>query len=196
MTNKDLVPVIQKELAPIVDSALSIKAVTAQNMPQATELLSRLNILNDRIEAEEDKITVPLEQALKAERARWKPAKSAYKTGIDYLRNLISVFQTNEVKRIRAEEAKVAQQINDGKITLEKGIKKIDKIEQVEEKVKTDNGSVSFREDQVLKITDRLSIPKYYWIVDEDLLLADLKAGKVVTGAELDIQLIPINRRK
>lgn len=193
---KDIVPVIKKELSPIVSEALAIKVKTADDMPVATEVLSRLNKLNDRITEEKEKITKPLNEALKVERARWAPIEKHNKEGIEHLRTEIGNYQTAEYKRKQEAEAKIAADLASGKIKkIETATKRMSKIESAPDKVVADSGSLTFREDKVFKITNNKLIPDEYWVIDEDKLLEALKAGVVVPGAELDVKLVPINRR-
>lgn len=188
---------IENEVSPIIDQAKTIKVVNGKSMTEAVIMLSNLNKQNDRITNEKEKVTKPLNEALKAERARWKPIETILTSAIEALRASITAYQTEETKRVRAEEAKIASRIKEGKgnLSFETGIKKIDAIEKPQESVETEAGKIKFREDKVLKITDRKLIPDRYLVVDEKLLLADLKAGKTIKGAELEVVMIPLNYR-
>jgi hypothetical protein len=54
---------------------------------------------------------------------------------------------------------------------------------------------VQFRETQILEILDHDLIPDEYYTVDEKKLLADLKEGKTVPGAQLTTIQTPVNYR-
>ena len=82
-----------------------------------------------------------------------------------------------------------------GNLKAGTAIKQMASVEAPEEKVTTDSGGLSFREKKVLKITDEKLIPKQYWIIDEDAVLAALKEGKKVKGAEIQTEMVPVNRR-
>ena len=192
---KDLVPTIQKQMAPIVDKALSLEINKPEDMVPATELLSRLNQFNDKITAEKERITKPLNEALRVERGRWKPLVDAYENAIAYLRYEMEDYQTKLVLKQKADEAKIAQKLTDGEITLDQAVSKIEKVKVPDKEVATTAGLVQFRETQILNIIDPMEIPREYLIVDDKKLLDDLKAGKVVSGAELGIKLVPINYR-
>ena len=191
------IAVIEKQVSPIVARAEELKVKDQKSMEQATKMLSELNIQKDKITAEKEKVTKPLNEALKAERARWKPIETILDTAIGFLRNSISDWQTAETKRVREEEAKIAARTGEGKgkIKVETAVAKINEIERPNEKVVSDAGMVQFREDKILKIMDETMIPREYLIPDEAKILADLKAGKKVKGCELDIKMTPINYR-
>lgn len=191
------IAIIEKEVSPIVQKAEDLKVKDSKSMEQATKMLSELNQQKDRITAEKEKITKPLNEALSAERKRWKPIENVLETAIGFLRNSISDYQTAETKRAREEEAKIAARTGEGKgkIKVETAVAKIGQIEKPKDKVVSEAGMVNFREDKILKIMDETMIPREYLIPDEKKILADLKAGKKVKGCELDIKLVPINYR-
>jgi cell division septum initiation protein DivIVA len=193
MKNKEIV--IKDEVSPITKVATDLKIKTADDMSKATEILSKLNKQLDRVIQEKEKVTKPLNEALKAERSRWKPIETTIESAINDIRQKMSVYQTKLIQEARAKEAKIAEKMNDGKLSIEKAVEKFSSISKPDEKVSTDSGSVSFRTDKILKITSIKDIPDMYWIVDESLILADLKAGKQIKGACIEEIQVPINRR-
>jgi len=198
LTSEDKqVAVIQTQLSPIVAKAQAITVKDQATMEQASLMLSELNKRADMVEEEKQKVLAPLNQARTAEINRWKPVLSILTTATDHLRNTISTHQTAEVKRVKAEEAKIAQRVGEGKghLKVETAVRQIEEIVEPEKQVATEAGLVKFREDKVLKITDEKKIPREYLVVDEKKLLEALKAGTVVSGAELDIRMTPVNYR-
>jgi hypothetical protein len=186
---------IQKQLAPIVDKALSITITKQEQMPEAVEILSKLNQFNDKITEEKERITKPLLEALRVERSRWSPMEKANQSGIDHIREQMSEFQTAEYNRKKAEEKKIADKLSSGKITIDKAISKFDKIEELQKNVVAQSGLVSFREEKRLKIVDINSIPREYMIPDEKLILKALKEGKEIVGCIIEIIQTPANFR-
>lgn len=190
---------IEQKISPIVEKAQALSVTDAKTMEKASLMLSELNQTNDKVTAEKEKVTKPLNEALKAERARWKPLETQLLEAISYLRNAIATYQTQEIKRAREEEAKIAARVAPGKgnLKIETAVAKLEAVERPEAKVSTSAGSVSFREDKILKVIDESLIPDTYWIrtLNEKELLKDLKAGDTIPGAELDIIMVPLNRR-
>lgn len=192
---KDKSVVLKEEASPAVKEAQKIVIKDVKGMTVATEVLSNLNKHLDAITKEKEKVTKPLNEALKAERGRWKPIETELETAIANVRGKMSDYQTAEMKRAREEEAKIAARVERGTLKMETGVKKMEEIERVDEKVETTAGSISFREDKVLKITNESLIPEKYWLIDDVMLLNDLKKGLEVPGAEIDIKMVPLNRR-
>lgn len=191
------IEVLKEEIHPVVAEAKGLVIKDSEGMKVATVLLSKLNKFNDRVVEEREKVTKPLNEALRAERARWKPIETVNEEAIGIVREKMSEYQTAELKRQREEEAKIANRVGDGKgkIKIETAMKKMDEIKKVDESVNTDEGKVKFREDRVLKITDVNKIPREYMVVDEKKVLLALKLGTSVPGAEVIIKMVPLNFR-
>jgi hypothetical protein len=188
---------IETTIAPLVAEARELKVANDEDLKDATTLLSKMNTIIDNVEAEKDKVLSPLKQAMKAEQDRWKPIELMYKGPIEYVRSVISAYQTAKTKAAKLEEAKIASRMGEGrgKLSLETAVKKMGEIDQPEKKVETVHGSITFRTDEVLKVVDPSKVPQKYFKLDEKAVLDALKAGVVVPGAELEEVQVPINRR-
>lgn len=187
----------EQEVAPIIDRASGLVVNTQADVEVAVEVLSRLNKNLDAIEAEKDKVLLPLKEAMKAEKARWKPLEDMFGDAVSRIRGLLSAFQTAQVKLAKEEEEKILARTKEGKgnFTAETAIRKLGDIETPVAKVAVASGGLSFRESKVLKITNIKLIPDAYWIVDEGAVLTALKEGKVVPGAEIEVIQVPVNKR-
>ena len=185
----------ESEVHPLTESAEALTIRTAEDMTQATELLSMANLSMDKIEAEENKIVLPAKEVIKAEQARWKPLKDSLKPAIALLRTKISAYQTEELRKTKEKEAKLAERAAKGTLKFETAVKKSAALSRPEEKVSTALGSLSFRPTQQLVIEDLNSIPREYLVPDEQAILTALKSGKKVPGARVETIQVPINRR-
>ena len=171
---------------------------TKEQAQEATLILSQANKVLDAIIAEEEKITVPANAVIKAERARWAESKGQLKDTIATLRAKLSAYQTLSIAKQREEEAKIAARIAPGKgnLSVETAIKKMSEIDRAEDKIETEAGSISYRTKQTLKITNKDLIQKEYMLPDEDLILEQLKNGITIPGCEIEIIQVPINSRR
>lgn len=189
--------VIKKEIAPIVKIALGLVVDSGEKMKVATETLSKLNKFVDKVTEEKEKVTKPLNQALKAERARWKPIEDMFKDGIESLRTKIGDYQTEQVQIKKEEEAKISARVGEGKgkLKFETAVRKMGEIDTPETRINTDEGMIKFRTIAELEIIDTTMIPDQYWIIDEKKIVEALKAGINVEGAILIEKQIPVNIR-
>lgn len=195
MANTELT--LQKEISPIVTKAQSFQITDESSMTQAVELLSQANSYADKIEEERMKVMRPLLDAQKAENARWAALKSPLAIVIATMRAKISTYQTERTRIIEAQKALIEARVGSGrgKLSLDTATKRLEAIEEPTARVTTHAGSLSFKETRTLKITDTALLPREYLIPNEKLLLTELKSGKKIPGAEIEVLQIPINRR-
>lgn len=188
---------VKSETKGAVIEAEVIEIASKEDMKRAAEMLSRFNQWNDRVVADRETLTKPLNGLLKNIRERYAPVEKTLKSVIDSLRMKIGAYQTEETRKVREEEAKIAARVREGKggLKIETAVKKMEAIEKPDDRVDGEEGAVSFREDKKLKITNIMAIPDAYWDVNEKRVLDDIKAGKVVPGATIELIQVPINRR-
>lgn len=193
----DTTLVLQKQSAPIIERASNITVTSAEDMQGATEVLSQLNQYMDRLTEEKERVTKPLNEALKAERARWKPLEDMYNDAIAKVRTALGAYATAEAKRVKEEEAKIIARVGDGKgkLKIDTAARKLGEIEKPEEKVVARSGMLKFRTVQKLSITDAAAIPREYLVPDEKAIMDALKKGVVVTGCMIIEEQTPINYR-
>ncbi len=188
---------IAKEVSPIVSKAVELKIVDGETLKVGVELLSVLNQWNDKITAEKERVTKPLNEALKAERSRWKPVETQNSEAIEHIRDEMSKYQTEQVKIQKEKEVLIASRVKAGKgnLSIETAVKKIEALDVPDKEVATEAGLVQFRESVILKIIDISLIPREYFELDEGKLLKDLKSGKQVSGATTETLQVPVNYR-
>ena len=191
----DLVVVIAKEVSPIVTHAQSLVIDSPANLKIAVAALSKLNSYLDRVVEDREKITVPMNAALKEVRAKYKPIESTLETAIELIRGKMSSFQTELMQLQKKREAEIAAKIEAGTINLETAVAKLDAIEAPAQGVRTDAGLVNFKTVKRLKITSVEQIPDEYWVVDESAVLEALKKGYIIPGAQIEEVQVPINYR-
>ncbi len=203
---EDIVTVVAKQSHPIVEKAQSLIITDEKSLTEATELLSRANKILDQIEEEREKVTVPLNAALKAENGRWKPMKDLLGGVVKNLREKASDYQTRMVRQAEEEANKIADRVGPGKgkISVETAAKQIAEIEKPAEKVTgAISGSLAFRPKDTLKITDMTNFlhfvanaGKFHYVeVSETEVLNELKAGVKIVGAEIEVIQVPVNSR-
>lgn len=106
-------------------------------------------------------------------------------------------YQTRLITEQKAQQDAIASRIAPGKgnLSLDTAMKRMEAIERPVDKVETEAGSLKFRPMPRLKIISEADIPRSYMVPDEALIFADLKAGKVIPGAEIEIIQVPVNSR-
>ena len=120
-----------------------------------------------------------------------------YEESIAVLRTAMSDYQTEQLRIQKEEEDRIAKRIAPGKgnLSLDSAVKKMEAIPQTEKEISTEEGLVQFRQVRVLKITNIDLVPHEYFDLNEGRLLTDLKTGKTIAGAEIEVKQVPANYR-
>jgi hypothetical protein len=188
---------IRKEVSPVIDKAIGLVITNAEGMRQGVEILSQLNQMNDRIIEEREKVTKPLNEALKAERARWKPIEDQIKTAIAQVRKQMTHYQTEAIKAEREEEARIAARIGEGrgKLKMDTAIRKIEEIKRTENQMASDSGVVKFREVSRFEVIDIKALPIEYHLANEVAIREAMMKGIELPGVRYYKEMRPVNLR-
>ncbi len=194
---KDIVSIIEKEVSPAIQKATALKITDSTTMQVAAGMLTEANTYGDKIRQEKEKITKPLNQALKVERERWKPLETIIDTVVSTLRRKMSAYQTEAMRKANEEAEKIAARVRPGRgnLSSDKALELLSTIEKPEENISLDNGTIKFRTSQKLVIDDEKKLPREYLIPNESAIKEDLRQGKKISGAHLEEEQIPINFR-
>lgn len=191
------ITIFQKKISSIISEAKSVSIFSLADMVVATEVLSKLNKFNDKIVAEREKVTKPLMEALKAERARWKPIEDQNNEAIEIVREKMSAYQTAQNKARDEEMDKLGARVGTGKgkLKVETAVRKMDDIKGPEDTVVTGAGVVKFKDIKIVVIDDVGGIPDEFWDLNEGRVRTALMAGNKVPGARLETKSVPVNYR-
>jgi len=194
MTN---VAVVEKDVSPLVVQAESISITSPEDMQGAVAFLSRLNTQLDRITTEKERVTKPLNDALKVERSRWKPLETMLDQAISVVRQRISMYQTEATNKAKEAEDKIIARTGEGKgkFTAETAVRKLGEVERAEDTVATDEGVVKFRDKKCFEVVDIAMLPVEYIVPNEVAIRKRLVEGVELPGVRYWVEQTPINFR-
>ena len=182
--SKEIV-VLKGQVTKLNNIANEIIITSPEENGAAMELKAKLKDIGNQIKERKEAITKPLNDALKSTRALFAPLETAYETAENLVGRKLLDYKRKVDEEARAKEAKIAADLEAGKIKkIETAEKKIEAIQRTEKTVQTDHGKVQFRKIQKMRITDQNLVPDNYWVIDEVKLRKDVLAGIVVPGAE------------
>lgn len=182
-------------IPPIALKLETFEITNKETMEQAVHLLSLGNRELDKLTADREKLTKPMNDALKEIRSRYKPAESRLESGIAFLRKLISSYQTDQKALALAKATKIAARVGKGTLKAETAIDKISALATPDERVATGAGSVSFRTVRKFELTNLALVPLEYHELSEAKIKTALKLGVEVPGVRYFDEEVPINRR-
>jgi hypothetical protein len=186
---------IIKETNIVIEKVHEINIVVAEDLTPATALLSRINKYADTLKKDRLSLTAPLEESLKLIRAKYTPTEKLLKEAVDILKTKMGAFQTEQLRLQREEEQKIADKVESGYIKPETAISKMEAVAQVDTKVKTDVGSVSFKEEKTFEVMDVTLLPAKYLLPNMVELRIATKAGLEIPGCRYFTKQVIANRR-
>lgn len=175
-----------QELIKLLAETNQIKVTTPVSLSEAVSILSRLSQLAKNIEAERLNRTKPINDKLKEIRDEYRDQETKIESCIQNIRKQMTDYQT----AIKQQEEKLLKNAQNDPMRAITAINDLDVVRAV----KTDAGSVFFKEKQVLLISSPSLIPKAYMVPNEKAILQALKEGKTVKGCKLITEQAIINR--
>lgn len=184
---------IIEQLQPEIESIGNIKIVYEQSLTKATEVLSQANKYAKQLEEDKQKITKPINDALKEIRARYKPLETKLEDIILSIRKSMTSYQTEQMRLQKIEEEKIANRVAKGTLKVETGIKKLEELPQTANKIATTSGKIAFKTVKKFEVIDITLIPHKYLITNDTAIRDAMKAGIELPGCKYFEEQVPIN---
>ena len=166
-----------KELKAFVQKIPAVEVIrNEQNYNHALEAYKIIGVKVKELKARKDSVLSPLKIATKNFNELFKP----YETELSKMEDALQDALNNYLAKVKEEEAAAIAKIK-ADSRIKNPVTKEVKIQQASEAVPDSN---TFK-IKVLNITDRKKIPAEYYDLNESRVLAALKAGLTVPGAEV-----------
>lgn len=192
---KNELALIEKKVHPLVAQAVAYKVTDDKSMKGAVVLLSNMNKAGDSIKESKEKLTKPLNAALKEIRSRYKPLEDPFEEAIGKLRKTMTAYQTAQVAKADGKKEKIADRVARGTLKAETAITKIEGVEEPDKEVSTEEGLVQFRTVKQFEVTDFAAMPDLYKAVDERAIREAMKNDTPIKGVRYYTEQVPANYR-
>jgi len=193
--NEKAVAIIEKKMAPIAAKAIEIVIKTPEQQKEAGEMLTQLNKYGDELDALKKTITDPMNKALKAARALFKPREDKVEEAVNALRKAMGAYQLKAEQKAEKERDKIAQKVEDGKMSAEKGVAKMADVAAPEANIETNGGSVKFRDQKKFEVMDITLLPIEYHLADESAIRKAMQANIELPGVRYWVERTVVNTR-
>jgi len=177
------------------EATTTITIKTAEDMPRAVSILSVLNKALDNLQADREKITKPINAALKEVRAKYKPFETKLENKIAEIRGEMISFQTKQVQIQAKKESDLAEKVASEKISIESAADKLNALPEVINNTEVAEGSVKFREVKCFEVQDLSLIPIEFHLPNEVKIRAAMTAGTQLPGVRYFSEMRPFNSR-
>ncbi len=157
-------------------NGLTIK--NSKDLGLATGALSKITNWEKEVKKQEEKITKPIREGIRAAREFFKPLRDK----ITFLKGDVKMKigdYSELIERKKAEkEKKLTEQIKNGEIDVQEASRKLEKIE-----VKAK--ALPMRKHERIEITNEKLIPQKYWELNMVLLRREALAGIKIPGVKV-----------
>ena len=199
MSNTNLTP-IKRQVTTAVNRANDITIDSVESLASAADILKAVKDAGKVVKTEKEKITKPLNDALKSARDLFRPIEDDLKTGERIIKDKMVDYEA-EVEAERAKQAaKLEARVEKGTMRVDTAMRKMDDLETVDQTIKGTKGSVTYREVRKVKVVDPTKIPLKY-MMDERVIAAietavrtDVLNGTKVDGVEIKIEKVVASR--
>lgn len=187
---------IVKEISPILENVNNLQITVSDDLVPATDLLSRINKYADTLKKDRLSLTQPLEDSLKLIRAKYTPTENLLKEAVLAIKGKMSDYQVQALMKQHLTEEKIIDKLSKGIIDQDVAIDKFSNIKEVDKKVSTSAGSVSFREEKDFEVVDISKIPAEFLLPNMVTLRVAMKNGFEVPGCKYFTKQVITNRKK
>ena len=189
-TNTKELAVIKTQVSKAVITAQQLQIKTKEELEGATSILSKIKAVGRLIQEKKESITKPLNEALKNARDLFRPLEAQWSEAEGIVKQKMVAFQISEEKKVEKKEEKIAEKVDNGKISFEQATTKIEKIERPENQV----GNTTFKTIKKVVIEDEIKLPREYLIPDEVKIRKDALAGIEIAGVKIVEEKIVASR--
>lgn len=177
------------------EASIVLTIKTQEDLTEATRILSVLNKTLDYLTEQKELLTKPLNATLKEIRARYKEPETILETKIADIRQLMIEYQTKQVALQQAKEAKIAESLAKGNISIEKATDKIAKLPEIVTSAQSDEGSIKFKPVKKFEVVSLADLPIEYHMADESKVRSSMNGGVELPGVRYWVEQVPYNSR-
>lgn len=181
--NKELV-VIKSQISKAVAAANDLVIEKKEDLPKATDLLSKIKQVGKMIKEQKEKITKPANEIIKNARAFFSPVETQFAEAEKIVKDKMLAFNYKETEKAKIEEAKIEKKVETGKMSFEKAAEKIEAITP-EKSIESKSGSAQFRTVKDVVIEDETKIPREYLVPDMVKIRKVALAGVEIAGIKV-----------
>jgi len=159
-----------KQIEKVLKEITDLKVTNDESSQKGAEMLSRLKKAKDALEKKRKEITKPLVDEKRDIDNYFKTFTVPVEEAERKMRNKMQVFLSAKAEQERKAQEKLAKQ-------AEKNGVELVEAPIVPQAVQTEQGSVTTRKVWKFEVVDPSTIPGKYFVLDESLIRADVKAG-------------------
>lgn len=175
--NKQLAT-IKNETNKRVSSVNLIRVRSNADLVMAKNTLIELTQIGKNIKAQKEKVSKPLQLALKANRAFFNPLVERVTEAKDILKEKMLDYSDKIDAKKEEKETEVTKKVEDGELSIAQASKKLAKIEERA-------SAVPVRVLRKVEVIDEKKVPREYLMLDMVKIRKDALAGVKISGVKV-----------
>lgn len=183
--DKKEVALVKSQASKAVVAVNEIEIKKYEDLTKATDVLSRIKQVQKMVREKKESITKPLNEALKNIRGLFSPIEDDVSEAEKIIKGKMVKYQEVEEKKKEAKEAKIEENLKDGKIDFEQATKKLEKVPDVNTAVKGKVGEVFTRIVKKAVIEDEAKLPREFLVPDMVKINQAVKQGLEIPGVKV-----------
>lgn len=174
--------IVKTQSTKALSTAQDIKITSQEKFEEANLIKDKIVAARKLVKNKKEEITKPLNEGLKQVRSLFAPIEETIDEAETIIKSKIGEYLMEQDRKAREAQEKIKEKVENNELDLDKGIEKIEKIEDKHiEKV----GIVKTRTNRVVKVINESEIPREYWVLDMVRVRADALSGVLTKGVEV-----------
>jgi hypothetical protein len=176
------IALVKEQATKAIDAVKNTKIKTDEDLGVATDIIVKVAKVGKMIKAEEKKQLDPAKATLAAIKDFWRPFIEANTLARQVLEKEILDYRAKIAAKNEAKREKIVDKVSAGDTSFDKGAQQIEKVQDVQKTIHTDEGKTMTRKHKVVEIVDESKLPREYLKPDVVKINAAAKGGVEIPG--------------
>lgn len=153
----------------------SVKIKTDDDLAQVSDKVKQIKTLLKEVEDRKEKFTGPAKLIIAEAKNIFDEAINWFKNAEKELKAKAGIYMMEKERHNAAKEAKIAADLEAGKINTDKAVSKLENLPETSKNVATENSKMQMRKIWTPYITKPELVPDEFWIIDESRVKREAK---------------------
>lgn len=187
MSNIDTkeIAALKTEVSHVEAKANSLTVKSPEDYKSAADMLASLKTVGNAIKERKEKITKPLNDALRSARDLFRPLEDSFIAAESTIKTKMLDYKRKADEEARIKEQKIAERVERGTLKPETAERKIEQVTRLNTTEHGDVGAVQVRKVKKVRIVDPARVPHEFWVIDEVKVRKQALAGVEIPGVEV-----------
>ncbi len=176
------IALVKEQATKAIDAVKKTKIKNDEDLQGATEIIVKVAKVGKMLKAKEKKQVDPAKATLQAIKDFWRPFIDANAEARSTLERAILDYRAKIAKKNEAKREKIADKVEEGTTSFDKGAQQIQKVQDVQKTQHTAEGKTMTRKIKEVQIVDESKLPREYLMPDKIKINAAAKGGVEIPG--------------